>query len=129
MLSSLFIATTDDVTNDTDPAEHPTVDTKPVDTVKLESLAKLVKTTAGKLEPSNPSGEQWVIPVGEKLAAKLASLDAKTRTTVAAAWAKTEEWELDGGTAKSVEALLTAMCALAAQAKRESKRVYLWLSL
>jgi len=129
MLSSIFIAASADVGADTNPQDHPNADIKPVDTLRLEALAKLVKASAGRLDPIDTSGEQFVIPVGDELAAKLATLDRTTIGTLAASWAEMEAWGDEPPSAADAVALLTQMCALAAQAKCETKRVYLWLSL
>ncbi len=124
MLSSLFSASASEVTNDTRPVDHPHVDVKPVDTVKLGTLAKILGVQAGPLRPLDTSGEQFVIPVDAALADALA---APFSEVVASTWAATPEWEIDGP--EHAAAALRAIGTLAAQAKRDQLALFLWLSL
>jgi hypothetical protein len=123
MLSSLFAASASDVTNDTDPQDHPNVNCKPVEVIKLGALAKVLEVDPGPLDPLDTSGEQFVIPISAELAGKLAS---KLPASVATRWVASSDWDADDAL---VNELLGAISKLAARAKRERLQLFLWMSL
>ena len=128
MLANLFIAKEADVTAASHPQSFPNVNCKPVETLRLQALAMVVRGRAGELKPLDTSGEQLVIPVGDELVEKLATLDPKTVVTTATTWAKSPSWEPEVPSVLHVKVLLAEICALADQASREQKRMYLWIS-
>jgi hypothetical protein len=104
---------------------------KEVDTLKLESLEKVVaKTLKAKVKAGNSKlltdedGEQWVFLVSPSLVDLLTKAGDKT-AAIAKAWAP----ELEGWKQSDVKKLVDSLVVLAADAKKSGKDLLLWVSL
>lgn len=79
--------------------------------------------------------EQWVYRLPESLTSSLAQLQLSEIPSIAAAWAATEEWRLDGITSATDENfgdlvhLVGELCRFAQQAQQAGKSMYMWISL
>lgn len=111
---------------------------KGIDPVKLRTLyAVLTNSEPGTSfatdVPLCDGGEEgpWVIEVPNDLVQRLAKLDAKQIDSVAAKWAKTEEFspKYDNWPPKAVHDVLSDLAKLCAQAAAAKKSVLLWMSL
>lgn len=108
---------------------------KGIDPVKLGTLyEKVLKKPSSslKMSPIAMASDEgpWVMRVPDTFVKALAKLSAPDRKTIAAWWAKTEEFVLDRRwEPPAVAATLDAISALAAKATAEKKKVFLWMSL
>jgi hypothetical protein len=119
-------------------AAFPTVQGKGIDPLKLATLEAIVTGQAINTyldaveEPTRDWGEEFVNRFPEALVSALAQLRPGEIRQVAAAWAETEEWRLDGLTQEALTdlaRLIDELCTLAQQALRENKLMYMWMSL
>ena len=72
----------------------------------------------------------WIFQLPDELIELLALLDANRTQRIAAAWARTDEWQLDGAPELAdLARLLEEVTALARQARAEHQEVFVWLCL
>lgn len=147
ILTDAFVASEGEVAalgpNDDPAALFPSVRGKRVDTIRLATLEAILAhqpAAAGTAQEYDENfvkdwGEQWVYRFPDPLVSALAQLQPGDDRAIAAAWAATDEWRLDGVTpedTKHIEGLaelIRGYCLLAQQARREDKHVYMWISL
>jgi hypothetical protein len=135
MLSDFFIAGDAEVAAmdvAAGPAALPSVHAKRVDPVKVASLTAILTGTEPSLpDPVRDAGEGGpsVYRFADEATAALGALGPDDATLCAYAWARTEEWQADGAEPAEVESLLQQVRELAARAKVEGKRLYVWTAL
>ena len=119
-------------------ARFPTVEGKSIDPLKLATLEAILRGqetytyVASIQEPLQDWGEQFVCRFPDTLVAALAQLQPSNMLQVAAAWAATEEWQLDNPTSEAISGLADLIASysdLAQRAQRESKSMYMWICL
>jgi hypothetical protein len=115
------------------------LDAKGIDTVKLGTLYAIL--TGAEFDPSFMSEDAlrfaaseegpWVFEVPSDLVKLLAELNDKELKSVAAKWAKTEEFspKHDNWPAAAVKQMLTDFVALSKQAVAERRAVLMWMCL
>ena len=140
ILSDFFLATPDQLSQldiSRGPAATlPTVQARRVDQVKLASLQGLIEqsTDFGELVSaldSSTRGDEdgpWVAPVPQSIVSALAAADDVDLARLATAWANTDEWIADGGTALDLQRFLTQLSQLARQTTA-GKSLLVWISL
>lgn len=117
-----------------------TLDGKDVDQVKLGTLAQILagKTlraknvaafVADKELHGAPGEGPWVYLVPADFVQSLAALSERDKETVAARWAATEEFQLDGWAASDVADYLHELVAYARQSQKLGKDLLMWICL
>lgn len=119
----------------------PTVETNGVDPVKLATLSGIVTGRDYSLDGAfdqlleevqevTTEGDEgpWVYVIPDELVAGLRSASPERLTEIAAKWAETDEWKLDGVPADDLRPLLDDLTDLARGAE-PPKHLYLWMSL
>lgn len=115
----------------------PGIDAQGVDQAKLATLWALL---AGRppddalIHAFTPLAEvsdegPWVFRVPAELAAALAALDPRRTPSSAAAWARSDELEVEGWEPGDVRALLDALRGVARAAAAARKPLLMWVSL
>ena len=115
----------------------PGVDAKGVDSVKLAILWGLLSNDPSKANAGAdfetlheiPDEGPWVFRVPEELVQLLASLDDAGAASTAVAWAKAEEFVLDGWNAAAVRSILSELRTLARKTLSGRKSMLMWMSL
>ena len=134
-----FVAHADEVDDalveDGPVGRYPAVEANNLTSVELATLGEilgvgsydqLVVSFEDAGRPS-ASGEAAVLPVPTEFRDAVAALDDPS--TVAAAWAATEELALSGYRAEDAVAVLRALGDLARQARVDARELWVWLSL
>ncbi|HEV7558365.1 MAG TPA: hypothetical protein VGO00_23005 [Kofleriaceae bacterium] len=105
--------------------------TKSLDTVKLESLEKILAKRGSKLGGTkivtDQEAEQWVFVVSPSLVALLAKLSDVD--AVAKKWAATPELKADGFTVALAKQAIRKLATLAAEAATAKQQLLLMMSL
>ena len=140
MLTDFFLATPDQLTElDSLPGPTgtlPTVQARRVDLVKLATLQELIEHAepfdelVDALDSSMKGDEDgpWILPVPHTIVSALAAADDDRLAQLAAAWADTDEWIADGGTARDLRLLLVQLSQLARQTTT-GKTLWVWICL
>lgn len=131
-LTDFFTATPKEL-READPSKLPApfkvYRTKNVDAVELGNLNQILTKSpdlpALVLEVSDEG--PWIMRVPAGLTKAIGGLDDKSLKRVAARWAKTAEFIMDGTKATDAEVILVNLRALAASPGR--KNLYVWTSL
>jgi hypothetical protein len=147
LLTDLFVAAEDEIDDavlEEGPADRfPTVEAKRVSDVKITSLNGIATGRSFDLDdggfqlyPEVPlirdAGEEgpWLFRLPPPLLAALATADEAKLGEINEAWARTEEWQLDGVTdPDDTRWLVDGIARLARNAEMSGKNVYLWMSL
>ncbi len=141
ILTDFFIADTAEVQGGD--AEHlraafPIVYSARADPVKLARLENILTEAGDVLDPDaldatlvKSFGDQgpWVCEVRPSLVAALAGLSVHDVPRVAADWAGSPEWQLDGTNAKLLLSFLEELAKLAARGTAEAKPMFVLVSL
>jgi hypothetical protein len=69
--------------------------------------------------------ETWLVGIRPQLVDALAAFGSTQASDLAARWASTDEWRLDGGTAQDLEPLVSALIRLAGEARVAGRDLYL----
>lgn len=77
----------------------------------------------------NGQGGPWLLRVPQILCDALASANPADINKHGRAWAATDEWSADGGTATDIVPYLAEIAQLASRAKTEQKSLFIWVSL
>ncbi|MCA9642400.1 MAG: hypothetical protein KC492_16980 [Myxococcales bacterium] len=106
---------------------------KPVDTVKLEKLQRLLLPDAdvgwtGEPSMTNDEGP-WVFRLPPEFVSALNQLGGAEHRRVLDAWAATEEFALDRVKPRDVAECLSIIQRLAARARETQQSLFLWMSL
>ena len=140
ILSDFFLATPDQLSQldiSRGPVTTlPTVQARRIDLVKLATLQEVIEQSAsfgelvGALDSSMEGDEDgpWVVPVSQSIVSALATANDDELAQFATAWAETDEWIADGGTAPDLQLLLTQLSRLARQTTTE-RFLFMWISL
>ena len=104
-----------------------------VDTAKLEALAELLGDRSS-IAIGNPvvdggEGGPWVFRLPDDLVARLVSVDSSARDSIAAEWARIDEFELEGWDPQTARDVFAELCDLASSATAQSKALFLRVSL
>lgn len=145
MLTDLIVATLEEAPVILNSQGHaniwPTLEAKGMDQVKLASLRFILKGEPPEdnlvieymksFEAQADGGEEgpWIAAIPEDLVHLLAMISASDTSTLATAWANTEEAKLDRWQAADVEPFLGELSAFAAGAVAQGKRLLLWVCL
>ena len=119
----------------------PGIPAKDIDHVKLAKLALIldgapldtpavidVVKSFALLHETSEDGP-WIYRVPDRLVAVLGSLDESRRGAVAKAWARIEEFGLDGWDGAAAACFLDSLCGLAEEARARGKVLLLRMSL
>ncbi|MEZ6234092.1 MAG: hypothetical protein R3B68_07875 [Phycisphaerales bacterium] len=141
LLTDFFVAKPEAITPEVvDAGPHgtfPTAQLKNVDVVKIATLEGIacegqVGDAAARIPEATAEaehGEAWVFPIAARLASRLAGADEGELKRIGEAWAKTEEFRLDGWGPRDVVEALTAIAALARNAQANGGGLFLWMCL
>ena len=112
------------------------IDIKGIDVVKFATLhALLTGAAAAELLPAYEpvaSGSEdgpWVFQLPAALVQRLAALEEPQLSSVAVAWAATEEFVLDRWAAQDVRRVLEDISALARGAQAPEQVLFLWMAM
>lgn len=141
VLTDIVVADATEAANVAADSQHiqtwPGVDAKGVDSVKLAILWAMLannpsKANAGTdfetLHETSDEGP-WVFRVPEELVQLLAALDDAGVASTGAAWAKAEEFVLDGWNAAAVRSILCDLRTLARDTVAKRRDMLMWMSL
>lgn len=117
----------------------PVFDCKRVDNIKLATLLTILDggdladadAVLARMPESIAEGADegpWIFPVPDELASRLAALPPSARHAVAQAWARTEEWRLDGADPR-FPAWFEEFCTFISQPRPDADRLWLWMCL
>jgi len=140
MLTDFVVASRDDAQRVCDSncpsRDFSGIEAKGIDTVKLGTLHAMLTgedfdPSFMDKEPLCSGGEEgpWVFEIPEDLVRRLAELNANQTVSVAAEWAKTEEFETDNWSAAAVGGVLEELAGLCRRAEAEGKSVLMWISV
>jgi hypothetical protein len=119
----------------------PHLQDKSVDPVKLCTLWAILDHRTPRVEETVECTQQfkelaaagadgpWVVQVPPALVEKMGALVPSQLATIAAAWAKTEEAQLDGWRTEDTRETLVSLSKLASWAVQNKKALLLWFSL
>ena len=148
LLTDVFVATEDEIDDavlEEGPADRfPTVEAKGVEIVKITSLNGIATRRSYDLDDggfdrlsaevpvTRYAGEEgpWLFRLPAPLLAALAAADGSKLGEINEAWARTEEWQLDGvAHPDETRWLVDGIARLAQNAEMSGKNLYLWMSL
>ena len=147
VLTQAFVAAPDEVPQFQGGPEPPNDELKQMDPLQLAALGQLL--LAGSLQESEGSygptydallGEmhdrmhsysdgEWALPVPEQLTTALADVKDDQVPALAEAWARIEEFELEGKGPERGADYLQELRANALVARDSGKQLFLWMSL
>lgn len=135
ILTDFFIARPTDIDLLDDNLDHrhfPHVQAKRIDHIKSATLDELL--TGEPMHIPDPIREAYdgdisVVPIRQALADSIIDLKDEELPQIAAAWAATEEWLLDGGTVSDLVEWLYQVRDLAKQARATNTHMYVWMCL
>lgn len=104
VITDFFIAHPDDIwvlSDNLNCEQFPYVQANRIDYIKIATLDEILSQESADVpDPIRQTDDDdiFIVPIRQAVADKLAELHDEEVTKVAAAWAATEEWQMDGGT-------------------------------
>jgi len=135
LLTDLFIASPNEIkslNSDILPHHFKVLEARRIDTIKIAALDEILTGEGQEItEPIRASEDyEWAIfHIRPELRNALARLSSYERRRIALKWSQAQEWQLDGGTAEDLAQWLEEAGSLANQAEKESKEIYIRISL
>lgn len=136
MLSDFFIANLDEVlslNSGDDVEKFPILYAKRIDTIKLETLDKLLTGESidygERLIKDFNDYEVLIFSIRKEFTKALIETDSDQLKIVAENWSKTEEWILDKEQINDLNAFLNELKKLAIQSKNENKDLFVIMSV